>query len=68
MDKVRAIEQGVLTGRLGDLATAAEAELFARFATLKKAQAQQYMGQYGSEKARILIMSDCLAGLRVIEK
>eukprot|EP00965_Chrysotila_dentata_P114137 3773628-Pleurochrysis_carterae.AAC.1 len=26
------------------------------------------MGKFGKEKARILIMSDCLAGLRVIEK
>eukprot|EP00965_Chrysotila_dentata_P213555 6187691-Pleurochrysis_carterae.AAC.1 len=50
MDKVRAVEQGVLTGRLGDSATAMEAELFAIFATLRKVQAQQIMGHYGSEK------------------
>eukprot|EP00965_Chrysotila_dentata_P218773 6190761-Pleurochrysis_carterae.AAC.1 len=47
MDKARAIEQGVLSGRLGDSATAVEAELFAIFVILKKAQAQQCMGQYG---------------------
>eukprot|EP00965_Chrysotila_dentata_P149993 4953928-Pleurochrysis_carterae.AAC.1 len=63
-DKTRAIEQGVLSGRLGDSATAAEAELFAIFAIMRKIQAQQGMGKYGNEKARILIMSDCLAGLR----
>eukprot|EP00965_Chrysotila_dentata_P008072 263050-Pleurochrysis_carterae.AAC.1 len=68
MDKTRAIEQGVLFGRLGDSATAAEAELFAIFAIMRKRQAQQYMGKYGHEKARVLIMSDCLTGLRVIEK
>eukprot|EP00965_Chrysotila_dentata_P162229 5357135-Pleurochrysis_carterae.AAC.1 len=68
MDKIRAIRQGILNGRLGDSATAAEAELFAIFAVLKKIQAQQYTGRYGDEKARVLIMSDCLAGLRVIEK
>eukprot|EP00965_Chrysotila_dentata_P034571 1151224-Pleurochrysis_carterae.AAC.1 len=67
-DKMRAIEQGVLSGRLGDSATVAEAELFAIFAIMRKIQAQQYMGKYGNEKARVLIMSDCLAGLRVIEK
>eukprot|EP00965_Chrysotila_dentata_P261600 6214311-Pleurochrysis_carterae.AAC.3 len=26
------------------------------------------MGRYGNEKARILIMSDCLSGLRILEK
>eukprot|EP00965_Chrysotila_dentata_P031292 1041842-Pleurochrysis_carterae.AAC.1 len=67
-DKLLAIEQGVLSGKLGDSATAAEAELFAIFAIMRRIQAQQYMGKYGNEKARILIMSDCLAGLRVIEK
>eukprot|EP00965_Chrysotila_dentata_P181787 6001098-Pleurochrysis_carterae.AAC.2 len=68
MDKTRAVEQGVLKGRLGDSATAAEAELFAIFAILRKAQAKQEMRHYGSEKARILIISDCLSGLRTIEK
>eukprot|EP00965_Chrysotila_dentata_P187915 6172421-Pleurochrysis_carterae.AAC.1 len=67
-DKIRAIRQGILSGRLGDSATAAEAEFFAIFAVLKKIQAQQYTGRYGEEKARVLIMSDCLAGLRIIEK
>eukprot|EP00965_Chrysotila_dentata_P176281 5820634-Pleurochrysis_carterae.AAC.1 len=67
-DKLLAIKQGILSGRLGDSATAAEAELFAIFAVLRKIQAQQHMGRYGEEKARVLIMSDCLAGLRVIEK
>eukprot|EP00965_Chrysotila_dentata_P131081 4333143-Pleurochrysis_carterae.AAC.1 len=52
-DKMRSIAQGTLNGRLGDSATAAEAELFAIFAILRKAQAQQDMGQYGNEKARI---------------
>eukprot|EP00965_Chrysotila_dentata_P197006 6177948-Pleurochrysis_carterae.AAC.1 len=65
---MRATEQRVLSGRQGDSATAAEAELFAIFAIMRKMQAQQYMGKNGNEKARILIMSDCLAGLRVIEK
>eukprot|EP00965_Chrysotila_dentata_P167070 5517080-Pleurochrysis_carterae.AAC.1 len=68
LDKKRAVEQGVLTGRLGDSAIAAEAELFAIFAILRKAQARQEMGHYGNEKVRILIMSDCLSGLRTIEK
>eukprot|EP00965_Chrysotila_dentata_P110835 3663061-Pleurochrysis_carterae.AAC.1 len=68
MDKVRAVEQGVLNGRLGDLATAAVAELFAVFAILRKVQAKQVLGHYGNEKARILIISDCLSGLRTIEK
>eukprot|EP00965_Chrysotila_dentata_P079961 2637515-Pleurochrysis_carterae.AAC.1 len=43
MDKMRAIEQGVLSGRLGDSATAAEAEPFAIFAILGKVQAQQLL-------------------------
>eukprot|EP00965_Chrysotila_dentata_P244338 6205923-Pleurochrysis_carterae.AAC.1 len=68
MDKTRAVELGVLNGRLGDSATAAGAELFAIFALLRKAQANQEMGHYGKEKARILIMSDCLSGLRILEK
>eukprot|EP00965_Chrysotila_dentata_P016976 563590-Pleurochrysis_carterae.AAC.1 len=51
-DKIRGIEQGVLSGRLGDSATAAGAELFALFAILRKVQAEQDMGQYGNEKAR----------------
>eukprot|EP00965_Chrysotila_dentata_P076087 2514312-Pleurochrysis_carterae.AAC.1 len=41
---------------------------FEIFAIIRKAQALQHKGQYGNEKARILIMSDCLAGLRVIER
>eukprot|EP00965_Chrysotila_dentata_P086844 2866153-Pleurochrysis_carterae.AAC.1 len=61
MDKIRGVEQGVLNGRLGDSATAAGAELFAIFAVLRKVQAEQDMGHYGNEKARILIMSDCLS-------
>eukprot|EP00965_Chrysotila_dentata_P185567 6126475-Pleurochrysis_carterae.AAC.3 len=68
MDKARAVEKGVLNGKLGDSATAAGAELFAIFAILRKVQAKQYMGQYGKEKARILIMSDCLSGLRILEQ
>eukprot|EP00965_Chrysotila_dentata_P121188 4007748-Pleurochrysis_carterae.AAC.1 len=67
-DKKRAVELGVLNGRLGDSATVAGAELFAIFAILRKAQAEQEMGRYGKEKARILVMSDCLSGLRIIEK
>eukprot|EP00965_Chrysotila_dentata_P151799 5016302-Pleurochrysis_carterae.AAC.1 len=35
-DKIRAVEQGVLKGRLGNSATAAGAELFAIFAILRK--------------------------------
>eukprot|EP00965_Chrysotila_dentata_P182177 6015908-Pleurochrysis_carterae.AAC.1 len=35
-DKVQAIEQGTLSGRLGDSATSVEAELFAIFAILRK--------------------------------
>eukprot|EP00965_Chrysotila_dentata_P151366 5003164-Pleurochrysis_carterae.AAC.1 len=61
MDKARAVEQGVLNGRLGDSATAAGAELFAIFAILRKVQAKQDIGHYGKGKARILIMSDCLS-------
>eukprot|EP00965_Chrysotila_dentata_P057343 1901900-Pleurochrysis_carterae.AAC.1 len=57
MDKARAVEQGALKGRLGDSATAAEAELFAIFAIMRKVQAKQETGHYGNEKARILIMS-----------
>eukprot|EP00965_Chrysotila_dentata_P134217 4438595-Pleurochrysis_carterae.AAC.1 len=68
MDKKRAVKQGVLKGRLGDSATAAEAELFAIFAILRKVEAKQEMGYYGDEKARIIIMLDCLPGLRTIEK
>eukprot|EP00965_Chrysotila_dentata_P202544 6181183-Pleurochrysis_carterae.AAC.2 len=68
MDKTRPVEQGVLNGRLGDSATAAGAELFAIFAILRNVQANQDMGHYGNEKARILIMSDCLSGLRTLEK
>eukprot|EP00965_Chrysotila_dentata_P090385 2982265-Pleurochrysis_carterae.AAC.1 len=69
MDKTSAVEQGVLNGRLGDSATAAGAELFAIFAILTNVQAKQDMGHYGNEKARILIiMSDCLSGLRTLEK
>eukprot|EP00965_Chrysotila_dentata_P259543 6213594-Pleurochrysis_carterae.AAC.1 len=67
-DKLQAIEQGILNGRLGDSATAAEAELFAIFAILRKVQAQQIMDQYGGDEARVLIMSDCLSGLETIEK
>eukprot|EP00965_Chrysotila_dentata_P256398 6212525-Pleurochrysis_carterae.AAC.1 len=67
-DKTRAVEQGVLSGRLGDAATAAEAELFAISAILRKVQAQQTLGHYGKAKARVLIMLDCLAGLRMIER
>eukprot|EP00965_Chrysotila_dentata_P210726 6186060-Pleurochrysis_carterae.AAC.2 len=66
--KMRAVENGVLRGRLGDSATAAEAELFAIFATLRKVQAQQDMGYYDDQKAKVLIMSDCLPGLKFIEK
>eukprot|EP00965_Chrysotila_dentata_P090203 2976978-Pleurochrysis_carterae.AAC.1 len=68
MDKTQAVERGVLSGRLGDSATAAEAELFAIFATLRRIQAQQEMGYYGQQRARVLIMSDCLSGLKIIEK
>eukprot|EP00965_Chrysotila_dentata_P114138 3773628-Pleurochrysis_carterae.AAC.2 len=39
LDKKRAVEQGALSGRLGDSATEAEAKLFAIFAILRKAQA-----------------------------
>eukprot|EP00965_Chrysotila_dentata_P029423 977843-Pleurochrysis_carterae.AAC.1 len=67
-DKARAVEQGVLKGRFGDSATAAGAELFAIFAILRKVQAKQDMRHHGNEKARILIMSDCLLGLRTMEK
>eukprot|EP00965_Chrysotila_dentata_P098563 3258035-Pleurochrysis_carterae.AAC.2 len=67
-DKMRAVEQGVLSGRLGDSATAAEAELFAIFAILRKVEAKQDLGAYGQAKARVLIMSDCLSGLGIIEK
>eukprot|EP00965_Chrysotila_dentata_P137257 4540039-Pleurochrysis_carterae.AAC.2 len=35
-DKIQAVEQGSLSGRLGDSATSAEAELFAIFAILRK--------------------------------
>eukprot|EP00965_Chrysotila_dentata_P206737 6183709-Pleurochrysis_carterae.AAC.10 len=35
-DKTQAVERGILSGRLEDSATAAEAELFAIFATLRK--------------------------------
>eukprot|EP00965_Chrysotila_dentata_P023076 764779-Pleurochrysis_carterae.AAC.1 len=35
-DKLLAIEQGILSGRLGDSASSAEAELFAIFAILRK--------------------------------
>eukprot|EP00965_Chrysotila_dentata_P037959 1261742-Pleurochrysis_carterae.AAC.1 len=68
MDKIRGVEQGVLNCRLGDSATAAGAELFAIFAKLRKVQAEQDMGHYSNEKARIYIMSDCLSGLRILEK
>eukprot|EP00965_Chrysotila_dentata_P104725 3459026-Pleurochrysis_carterae.AAC.1 len=68
LDKVHGVEQGVLSGRLGDSATVAGAELFAIFAILRKVQAEQDMGHYGNEKARVLIMSDCLSGLRILEK
>eukprot|EP00965_Chrysotila_dentata_P054098 1795507-Pleurochrysis_carterae.AAC.1 len=67
-DKVQAVEQGMLNGRLGDSATSAEAELFAIFAVLRKVQALQDIGQYEGGKARVLIMSDCLSGLEIIEK
>eukprot|EP00965_Chrysotila_dentata_P137653 4554088-Pleurochrysis_carterae.AAC.1 len=56
MDKARAVEQGVLNGRLGNSATAAGAELFAIFAILRKVQAKQDMEHFGKEKARISIM------------
>eukprot|EP00965_Chrysotila_dentata_P047769 1584467-Pleurochrysis_carterae.AAC.3 len=36
--------RGVLSGRLGESATAAEAALFAIFAILRKVQAQQLLG------------------------
>eukprot|EP00965_Chrysotila_dentata_P254144 6211777-Pleurochrysis_carterae.AAC.7 len=49
---MHAVKQGVFSGRLDDLATAAEAELFAIFATLRKVQAQQDLGVYGQAKAR----------------
>eukprot|EP00965_Chrysotila_dentata_P083997 2772739-Pleurochrysis_carterae.AAC.1 len=68
MDKIRGVEEGVLSGRLGDSATAAGAELFALFAILRKVQAEQDMKHYGNEKARILIMSDCLSGVKILEK
>eukprot|EP00965_Chrysotila_dentata_P134906 4462438-Pleurochrysis_carterae.AAC.2 len=67
-DKLHAVEQGILSGRLGDSATSAEAELFAIFAILRKVQASQEMGQYEGGKARVLILSDCLSGLEIIEK
>eukprot|EP00965_Chrysotila_dentata_P073049 2414262-Pleurochrysis_carterae.AAC.1 len=67
-DKLQAVERGALSGRLGNSATAAEAELFAIFATLRKVQAQQDLGHYGHQKARVLIMSDSLSGLKIIEK
>eukprot|EP00965_Chrysotila_dentata_P011565 378490-Pleurochrysis_carterae.AAC.1 len=67
-DKLLAIEQGILSGRLGDSATSAEAELFAIFAILRKVQALQDTGRYGGGKARILIMSDSLSGIETIEK
>eukprot|EP00965_Chrysotila_dentata_P003873 126559-Pleurochrysis_carterae.AAC.1 len=68
MDKLQAIEQGTLSGRLGDSATSAEAELFAIFAILRKVQALQDKGHYGGNKARVLVMSDSLLGLETIEK
>eukprot|EP00965_Chrysotila_dentata_P240907 6203988-Pleurochrysis_carterae.AAC.2 len=69
-EKLQVVEQGVLSGRLGDSATTpAEAELFAvLFAILRKVQAQQMLEHNGKEKARVLIMSDCLSGLRIIER
>eukprot|EP00965_Chrysotila_dentata_P254778 6211989-Pleurochrysis_carterae.AAC.2 len=36
MDKMQAVEQGISSGRLGDSATSAEAELFAIFAIPRK--------------------------------
>eukprot|EP00965_Chrysotila_dentata_P169640 5599723-Pleurochrysis_carterae.AAC.1 len=68
--KLQAVEQGVSSGKLGDSATSAEAELFAMFAILRKVQAQQKLGHYGVRrgKAGILIMSDCLSGLEIIER
>eukprot|EP00965_Chrysotila_dentata_P190912 6174192-Pleurochrysis_carterae.AAC.1 len=50
MDKVRAVEQGIHNGRLGDSATAAGAELFAIFAIIRKVQAKQDMGHYGKSQ------------------
>eukprot|EP00965_Chrysotila_dentata_P257566 6212928-Pleurochrysis_carterae.AAC.1 len=51
--KRHAVEPGVLSGRLGDSATSAEAVLFAIFAILRKVQAQRILGHYGKEKARV---------------
>eukprot|EP00965_Chrysotila_dentata_P093040 3072616-Pleurochrysis_carterae.AAC.1 len=47
MDTTHAVGQGTLSGRLGDSATAAEAELFDIIAILRKVQAQQILGYYG---------------------
>eukprot|EP00965_Chrysotila_dentata_P183637 6064023-Pleurochrysis_carterae.AAC.2 len=55
-DKLQAVEQGTLSGRLGDSATSAEAELLAIFAILRKVQAQQIRGHYEDGRARVLIM------------
>eukprot|EP00965_Chrysotila_dentata_P159170 5258109-Pleurochrysis_carterae.AAC.1 len=68
MDKTRAVEQGTLSGRLGDSATAAEAEMFAILVILRKVQAQQVLGYYGNVRARLLITSDCLSELRIIQR
>eukprot|EP00965_Chrysotila_dentata_P010680 347371-Pleurochrysis_carterae.AAC.2 len=67
-DKLLAIEQGILSGRLGDSATSAEAELLAIFAILRKVQALQETGHYGGDQAKVLIMSDSLSGIETLEK
>eukprot|EP00965_Chrysotila_dentata_P033224 1106413-Pleurochrysis_carterae.AAC.2 len=66
---MQAVEQEVLSGRLGDSATIAEAELFAIFAIFRKVQAQQMLGHYENGKARgVLSMLDSLSGLKAIER
>eukprot|EP00965_Chrysotila_dentata_P115639 3821710-Pleurochrysis_carterae.AAC.3 len=54
-DKKQAVEQGILSGRLEDSASSAEAELFAIFAILRKVRALQDRGHYQGGKARVLI-------------
>eukprot|EP00965_Chrysotila_dentata_P261085 6214132-Pleurochrysis_carterae.AAC.5 len=64
-DKTRAVEHGVMSGRLGDPATTAEAEEYSLYSEV---QAQQILGRYANKKARVLIMSDCLSGLKITER
>eukprot|EP00965_Chrysotila_dentata_P233316 6199518-Pleurochrysis_carterae.AAC.2 len=65
-ERKQAVARAIRKSKIASLATAMEAELFAKFATIRKTQAGQDMNEYGGDKARVFTISDCVTGIRAI--